>query len=166
MIIDKTPSLRNPLLTLLFVLSIFADKAFAEAPTVVGNTISWPDDGRYQVQLTLTGEIVCEGIESCMVSDGNYRVTRFSDGSSTSWDVVVGVPVELVIDQSNFLFALNVSGRVINWSVDGWYQVQDAHTFEEICNGADSCTVPSVGRYTVINHDLGLRTEIEVSENS
>ncbi|MGQ7845590.1 hypothetical protein ACUNV4_13990 [Granulosicoccus sp. 3-233] len=136
------------------------------APTVVANTISWPDDGWYQVENRVTGEIVCQGGRSCTVPDGIYWTIRFHDGGSSAWRLIVGSPAELTLDQSGFADSLSVSGQLISWTIGGWYQVQDAHTFEQICNGTDSCTVPGAGRYIVINHSLGLRLELEVGEGA
>lgn len=135
--------------------------------SIVNNTISWPDNARYEVQFILTGEIVCKGGSSCTVPDGAYYVNSyFDDGSNGGSRQVIGNPGELIIDESNFEYALKVDGLIINWSFDGYYQVQDAPTYQEICNGTDFCIVPKVGRYTVINHSLGLRTELEVSDRS
>ena len=142
-----------------------AGSALAGDPAVDDNTILTPDDGTYEVRLTLTGETVCSGVLECNVPEGNYRVVRIDDGSEASSDIVVGDPVDPVIDDATFPYALKVSDRTIEWAVDGWYQVQDARTYAEICNGTDSCTVPNLGRYIVINHSLGLRTELEVGDS-
>ncbi len=156
---------RSRQLIMLSLLGSVAGSAVAAEPTVEGNTISWPDDARYEVRLTLSGELVCTDDELCRVPEGHYRVTRFTDDSTSFTDVTVGDPAELIIDQSNFELSLQVSGRTINWTEDGWYQVQDAQTHEEICNGTDTCTVPEPGYYAVINHDLGLRAKLEVSDD-
>lgn len=50
----------------------------------------------------------------------------------------------------------SVSGNVIHWPDDGWYQVQDATTYTPVCAGGQSCTVEP-GRYIVINHTTGER---------
>jgi len=150
---------------LLFLLAGITGNAAAANPTVSGNTISWPNDGHYIVEVKLTGERLCEGLTSCTVPDGEYRVTRQSNGASSIRDIVVGNPPALIIDQSNFEYSLQVSGLTINWIGEGWFQVQDAQTYEAICNGTESCTVPSVGQYLVTNHSLGFRYEIEVSDN-
>ncbi|MDB4223897.1 FG-GAP repeat protein [Granulosicoccus sp.] len=132
-------------------------------PTVVGNTITWPDDGWYQVDNKLTREIECQGGRQCTVADGIYWVNRFNDGRSSGWRIIVGDPPELNIDSSDFVDSLSIDGYTINWSVGGWYQVQDGQTYQQVCNGTDACTVPRDGPYIVINHSLGLRTRIEVA---
>jgi len=55
-----------------------------------------------------------------------------------------------------------VSGNLISWPDDGWYQVQDASTYLEVCAGGQQCQV-APGTYIVINHSTGNRWEsIEV----
>jgi len=49
-----------------------------------------------------------------------------------------------------------VEGYVINWTEEGWHQVQLQSTYESVCNGGSQCTVPA-GVYTVINHGTGQR---------
>lgn len=53
--------------------------AFA-TPGVTGNTISWPDDGWYQVQSASDYASVCEGGTSCEVADGLYIVINHNTG--------------------------------------------------------------------------------------
>ena len=48
--------------------------------TVDGNTISWPDDGWYQVQSGSTFESFCNGESSCTVEDGLYLVINHTTG--------------------------------------------------------------------------------------
>ena len=50
-------------------LSTFATVTHAQ-PSVSGNTISWPDDGWYQVQNASTQENICNGGRSCEVLPG------------------------------------------------------------------------------------------------
>jgi hypothetical protein len=47
---------------------------------VSGNTISWPDDGWYQVQSATDYHSVCEGGTSCEVADGLYIVINHHSG--------------------------------------------------------------------------------------
>jgi len=54
-----------------------------------------------------------------------------------------------------------VNGSVISWANDGWYQVQDAHSYATVCEGGTSCIVPD-GSYIVINHTTGARLHTEV----
>ncbi len=61
-------------------------------PTVDGNTISWGDDGWYQVQRSSDHETMCEGGRSCVVPNGLYDVINHT--TETRWDdIAVGVDV-------------------------------------------------------------------------
>ena len=51
-----------------------------------------------------------------------------------------------------------IDGNTINWADNGWYQVQDATTYESLCEGGRSCEVVD-GSYIVINHTTGKRFE-------
>jgi len=53
---------------------------------------------------------------------------------------------------------ITVLGNTISWPDDGWYQVQNADTFESVCEGGLECNV-SAGSYVVINHSSGERFE-------
>ena len=123
------------------------------APSVDGNEISWPDDGWYQVQNASTYVSVCEGGRSCTVDAGTYVVINHSTGARFS-NVVVGASES----------PLTVTGSVISWPDDGWYQVQDANTFNTICEGVRSCEVDD-GTYIVINHSTGMRYDSVVVAN-
>ena len=127
---------------------------------VNGNTISWPDDGWYQVENQLTGEIVCQGGRECEVPDGIYWVTQFVDGGGASWRVEVGEDVTPDVTNETFAATISIEDTVLQWTIPGWYQVQDAETSVEICNGLSVCDVLGGGRFIVINHTLGLRTTI------
>jgi hypothetical protein len=61
---------------------LLSSSATLAAPTVTGNTISWPDDGWYQVQVVNNYGIVevCQGGRSCEVSEGNYIVINHTTG--------------------------------------------------------------------------------------
>lgn len=57
---------------------------------------------------------------------------------------------------------LDVMDTTISWPADGWYQVQRASDYSDVCEGGRSCDVPP-GVYNVINHTTGQRFEgIEV----
>ncbi|MBX2885579.1 MAG: choice-of-anchor I family protein, partial [Granulosicoccus sp.] len=120
-----------------------------DGPLVDGNTISWADDGWYQVQSATTFETICEGGNSCTVPAGVYHVINHSTGER--WEFIevgaIGAPPGS---------APLVDGNTIFWADDGWYQVQSATTFESICEGGNSCAV-SPGTYIVINHTTGTR---------
>lgn len=54
---------------------------------------------------------------------------------------------------------LEVNGNTISWPSTGYMQVQNAETFETVCEGnQSSCQVPA-GTYIVIDHSAGLRQE-------
>ena len=48
-----------------------------------------------------------------------------------------------------------VTGNLIDWPDDGWYQVQRADNFSTVCEGGSFCEV-TAGTYIVINHTTGL----------
>ena len=53
--------------------------------TVEGRTISWPDDGWYQVQTADGSVTVCEGGRSCVVSSGGtYIVINHSNNTRST----------------------------------------------------------------------------------
>jgi hypothetical protein len=128
------------------------------APTgisVVGGTISWPDDGWYQVQTADGSATLCNGGSSCEVDPGQYLLINHTTGQRFPGVVVsegAGPPRPPAID------AVTVTGNVITMPEDGWYQVQTADGSESVCNGETSCEVPA-GRYLVINHTTGERFE-------
>jgi|GEM_PF-674660 len=69
-----------------------------------------------------------------------------------------------VIGSGYLQAAPTVTGNVISWPDDGWYQVQDAASYDSLCQGGSSCTV-TAGTYIVINHTTGKRFEaISVSD--
>ena len=49
----------------------------------------------------------------------------------------------------------------IVWPDDSWYQVQNAETLDEVCNGGPECQIVP-GSYVVINHTIGERSPLEV----
>ena len=132
-----------------------ASPVFAQ-PLVTGNTISWPDDGWYQVQDASYNE-VCGGGLQCEVPDGSYTVINHSN--DMRWDgIVVPANVAAVVSGGAQPSAVTVNGTTISWPDDGWYQVQSATTFQSVCEGGSSCQV-GAGTYTVINHSTGVRFE-------
>jgi len=147
-----TKALLYPSLSLAAVaISWLATPAFAISPTefsVVGNTITFNYGDWYQVQNSLTYETLCEGNDACQVPNGTYTV------------------INLTIQER---FSVNVgdigggSTDVFNFPDDGWYQVQNADTFESVCEGVSSC-VGEPGRYIVINHTSGVCTERVVAD--
>lgn len=125
----------------------FVSNVVSATPTVNGTTISWPDDGWYQVQDAITYSEACAGGQSCSVAPGTYVVINHSTGERFT-DIEVG---EIEGDSS-----VIVTGDTISWPDDGWYQVQDATTYSEVCAGGRSCAV-APGSYVVINHSTGER---------
>ncbi len=124
-----------------------------EEPTVSGNTISWPDDGWYQVQRVSEEGIieVCAGVRFCEVPNGTYIVINHDTGERFE-------PIEVNGDAPES--GVMVSGNTISWPNDGWYQVQAVTDtgIVEVCAGTEFCEVPN-GTYIVINHDTGERFE-------
>ncbi len=123
-------------------------------PSVSGNRISWLDDGWYQVQVAGTDTELCAGTRFCDVPDGNYVVINHTSGERFE-RIAVGDDLGA---GSHPVSPVTVTGFRINWPDDGWYQVQDAVTYESVCNGTTYCEVPT-GIYNVINHTKGIRYE-------
>lgn len=116
-------------------------------PLVSGETISWPDNGWYQVLDESDYTEVCAGASACTVAPGSYLVINHTTGER--------FPETVVLASSN---SISVVDSTISWPDNGWYQVQNAETFESVCEGGRSCVVPD-GRYVVINHTTGARSE-------
>ena len=116
---------------------------------VSGNTISWPDDGWYQVQTADGLTSLCEGTRSCDVEPGSYIVINHTTGERFT---------NITVQSSQTTDDVLVDGNTISWPDDGWYQVQSADTYESFCEGGTSCTVPA-GIYIVINLTTGQRHE-------
>jgi len=128
------------------VMPLLATPVQATSPTdfdVVGNTITFNFSDWYQVQDSLTYESLCEGNDPCVVPDGVYFVINHTI-------------------QQRYTVKIGETGggstEVLNFPDDGWYQVQNAETYESICDGLSSCEVEP-GRYIIINHTTGVRTE-------
>ena len=130
------------------------NSADAAKITVRGNTISWPNDGWYQVQTADGSESVCNGGSSCTVDPGVYLVINHETGQRF---------MNIEVGNSADSAEITVRGNTISWPDDGWYQVQTADGSESVCNGGRSCIVDP-GVYLVINHDTGRRfTNIEIA---
>ncbi|MBX2886197.1 MAG: hypothetical protein KTR32_39945 [Granulosicoccus sp.] len=129
------------------------------APELDGQTIVLPDDGWYQVQRASDYESLCEGELRCPVEPGFYIVINHTSGERFEM-------FEVPADNHSADSPIRIVGNQISWPDDGWYQVQDASTYESLCEGGLSCTVPD-GTYIVINHTDGTRyDEITVSTNT
>ena len=59
---------------------LLSSAALQAAPTVIGSTISWPDDGWYEVQNSNDYTTVCSDGTSCDVEAGVYKVINHSTG--------------------------------------------------------------------------------------
>lgn len=125
---------------------------------VTGNVIELPDNGWYQVQDADTFRSLCEGGRSCTVPAGTYIVINHSTGERFENVLVGEAPGNPGGD------TVTVSGNVISMPDDGWYQVQNAETFQSLCEGKRTCAV-AAGTYTVINHSTGERFENIVVED-
>lgn len=150
-------------LAMTFALMMLSASVIA-APTVSNGTISWPDDGWYQVQDQRTYKQVCAGGRSCEVEPGIYQVINHSTGQvfNNIRVVVDRAPTVIQPDRpTTSQDSVEVNGNVITWPNDGWYQVQDAYTYAPVCSGGRSCTVES-GTYRVINHSTGERSTVKV----
>ena len=161
----------------------------AEAVSVQGNTLSWPDDGWYQVQSASTYESICQGGLSCTVDAGTYIVINHTTGERFTDIVVSGGPdvevppiqstVELLdISQDLIVTAAGyqldrlavvvddiafviAQQSTIQWPDSSWYQVQEAETYASVCNGGAECPILP-GSYTLINHTTGERSPLVV----
>lgn len=135
------------------------------AVTVSGSTISWPDDGWYQVQNSDTFATVCQGGTSCDVAAGNYVVINHTTGERFENRRVGGTPstgAPVTGPDAPSVAEITINGQMLSWPDDGWYQVQDAQTFSTVCQGGRGCDV-SPGDYVVINHTSGVRTPVNVA---
>ena len=140
--------------SLMLGMCLFAGGAHA-MPTVSGTTISWPDDGWYQVQTADGSSSVCSGGRSCDVEPGTYLVINHTTGQRFA-DVTVSGAADAAPT------GITVSASTISWPDDGWYQLQTADGSRTICNGGSSCDVEA-GSYLLINHTTGERfTDIVV----
>jgi len=90
------------------VFTLFPNLLWA-VPVISGSTISWPDDGWYQVLETTNYDTVCEGGASCDVNPGTYLVINLTTGERFQ-DVVVAAPTstgstETVSTSAAFVFS-------------------------------------------------------------
>lgn len=128
-----------------------------------GTTISWPDDGWYEVQNASDFSSVCQGGRQCEVAaGGTYNVINHSSGQrfeniGANPPATPSAPSTPLADTGG---APQVVNNLISWSAPGWYQVQNASTFDTVCEGDQDfeCSV-AAGDYIVINHSSGERFE-------
>lgn len=119
---------------------------------VNGSLVSWPDDGWYQIQSLNDYSVICEGTRFCDVPPGDYVVINHTTGERTE---PVSVTAENTTETSP---RPTVANGVISWADDGWYQVQDAFSYMNLCEGGSTCSVQA-GQYIVINLTTGMRWE-------
>lgn len=74
---------------LIFIFLFVLGSSLHANVTVNGNTISWPDNGWYQVQTEDGSETLCNGGSSCTVDPGLYLVINHSTGERFK-DIKVG----------------------------------------------------------------------------
>lgn len=158
----RSPGIPRPLQMSALVTLFFIPAVSFAMPTVSGNTVTWPDDGWYQVQHSETFDTVCEGRVSaassaaggpCIIGSDTYIVINHTSGERFT-------NITAMEDSTD---GVQVDGDTISWPDDGWYQVQTSTDFVSICEGGRSCTVEP-GNYIVINHTTGERfVDIEVS---
>lgn len=122
--------------------SILVTAQTSGIPLANGLVFQFPDDGWYQVQDNVSYQSICNGLSSCAVSAGSYNVINHSSGQR--WN---SIAVAAANEMSTFLVPDN-----------GWYQVQDATTYDSLCEGVLQCAV-SAGTYNVINLSSGDRFE-------
>ncbi|MFK7855765.1 MAG: zinc-dependent peptidase [Granulosicoccus sp.] len=146
-----------------------ADSSATTPIRVDGNTISWPDDGWYEVQYAKSFNTVSEGGTQAHVDDGVYNVINHTTGARYKGIVVGSSAVSrddglrpVVADISRLAMsssngAISIEGNRISWPNDGWYEVQEQVTYRTISEGGRSAVVPD-GVYTVINHTTGEKT--------
>lgn len=140
---------------LLLATSILAGAAHAE-PVVSGNTLSWPDDGWYQVQSADDYSTICEGGTSCSVEPGTYNVINHTTGQRYE-----GIRVSGPDDDGGNEGSIVVTGNDIHFPEgNDWWQVLSAEDYSSICEGSGDggCTVDD-GIYIVINLTTGERYE-------
>lgn len=155
----RTTVVRSILTSCLFAGLIGVGSDALASPTVSGQTISWPDDGWYQVQNADTYETICEGGSSCDVAVGKYNVINHTTGERFEAISVSGGTTDPGSDNpAADDSGPSVSGNTISWPDNGWYQVQSASDYSSICQGGTSCEVTD-GTYTVINLTTGDRYE-------
>ena len=86
----------------------------------------------------------------CTVNPGEYVVINHDTSRRT----------EVTVHGAS-LNGIEVSGNVISWPNDGWYQVQRTSNYSTVCEGGRTCSV-SADEYVVINHNTGKRTIVVV----
>ena len=142
-----------------------ATRTFDGVVTVSGNTLSWPDDGWYQVQDTADNSEACAGGLQCQVAPGGtYRVINHSTGQRIG-PIVIGQAIK---PPSGPQPAYSVEGNQLTWHFPGWHQLQDAVTYQSICEGPlGTVCIVSPGIYKLINHTAEIRyPDIEILDDS
>ena len=140
------------------ILACVSHPVFA-MPSVSGNRITWNEDGWYQVQRMSTFESLCEGGSFCVVDDGAYIVINHTTGQRYENVIVSGggsvneAGGDIAASDGSGNSVVSVVDQLISWSSDDYFQVQNATTFQSICEGTSNCRVEP-GVYNVINLSL------------
>ena len=128
-----------------------ADSPVSVTVTVEGNTISWPDDGWYQVQSADTYESLCEGGSSCEVEAGTYIVINHTTGERFVQRVTEGGDVTGAASQG--ALALDTVSDDILSEIAGFQLEQSASFAPDIAEGiidSNAGVVPlDAGKFTV-----------------
>ena len=149
----KTNGFRYLGLSLAFALVTAASlPAQATSPTefdITDNTITFNFPDWYQVQDSSNYTTLCEGNTPCTVPDGEYIVINHS------------------INERFIVSVGNQGGplQLLSWPDDGWYQVQDARTFETICEGGTSCQVETGTTFGVSKESAALRAALTLGHS-
>jgi len=125
----------------LFATSLFGSYVFA-GPTVVGNRISWTDDGWHQVQRQSTYESVCNGGRQCTVEAGVYTVINHGTGERFSDIAVPGIAA----DDDGAIAPVASTGQVNNYAFgdDGDFQLGLAIPGERFTDNGDGTFVDNL----------------------
>lgn len=132
---------------------------------VSGNTLSWPNDGWYQVQNTEDNSELCAGVSQCQVAPGGtYRVINHSTGQRFG-PIELGAAIRPPVGPQP---AYSVEGNQVSWFYPGWHQLQNAVTYQSVCEGpVGTVCIVTAGIYKLINHSTNtLYRNIEVLSDS
>lgn len=132
--------------------------AAAPGISVHNGTISWPNDGWYQVLDARSFLPLCGGGSQCSVSPGEYIVINHSTGARYEGISVAAISTDGAANTADSLAGapFTIDGNSIRFATEAWFQVQDSATLASICNGLNPCTV-AAGSYVVIDHSTGQR---------
>ena len=134
---------------------------------VSGTRIEFQSNDWFQVQLASNYSTVCQGEAVCDLVAGTYNVINHSSGDRFNGVVLSGggnnnPPLDDGSQPVNpspvpVVAAPIASGNEILLSGDGYYQVQSAEDFSNVCEGNISSCEVTAGVYNVINHSINER---------